>query len=150
MDIRPWHAAPVLSEWDSAFCEEQRVARLATIGPTGLPHLVPVCFALVDGAVATPIDEKPKRAGVLVRARNIAADPRATLLLDRYADDWTQLAWLRLDVRATVLPLGAAWPAALDRLRERYPQYRGMALESLPLLRLDVVRTASWCWPIDS
>ena len=38
-----------------------RVARLATAGPDGLPHLVPIVFALVGDVLHTAVDGKPKR-----------------------------------------------------------------------------------------
>src|SRR5574338_35298 len=37
-----------------------RVARLATVGADGAPHLVPVVFALADDRVLMAVDFKPK------------------------------------------------------------------------------------------
>ena len=68
-----------------------RVARLATLGPAG-PHLVPVTFALENGVIWTAVDEKPKATRSLQRLRNIATDPRVSLLADEYRDeDWSRL-----------------------------------------------------------
>ena len=77
--------------------EECRVAHLATIAEDGRPRMVPVCFAAVDGRVVISHDQKPKRRGALARFRDIARDPRVTLLADRYDDDWTKLAWVRVE-----------------------------------------------------
>lgn len=132
--------------WEAELLEEARVAHLGTVGPHGAPHLVPVCFALVDGRLCIAIDEKPKRGGELARIRNLRRDPRATLLVDRYDEDWTRLAWVRLDCRATIIAAGSDSAAALAALRRRYPQYRTMDLESRPLLELAVERKASWRW----
>lgn len=124
------------------------VARLATIAPSGRPRLVPVCFALLDEpagpVLAVAVDEKPKRTAALARIADLQRDPRAAILVDRYDADWSRLAWVRLDCGAEVLSRGAAWPAALAALRLRYPQYRAMALERLPLLRFVPVRVVSW------
>ncbi len=124
------------------------VARLATIAPSGRPRLVPVCFALLEQpggpVIAVAVDEKPKRSPDLARVADLRRDRRAAILVDRYADDWSRLAWVRLDCDAEVLACGDAWPAALEALRSRYPQYRAMALEQLPLLRFVPARVISW------
>ena len=138
--------AAALEPRELELIERSRVARLATISASGTPHLVPVCFAFFDGAFFVPIDEKPKRGGPLARVRNIERDPRATLLLDHYEDDWTQLAWLRFDCDARVLAAGAERPDVLAELRRRYGQYEEMALESRPLIALVPTRHTSWRW----
>jgi PPOX class probable F420-dependent enzyme len=138
-------AAPVeMSEWQWALLHECRVARLATIGPGGRPHLVPVVFAVVDEGIAIAIDEKPKRSTSLARLRHIERDPRVSFLADHYDDDWSQLAWVRVDGTATVLERGDAHPEALAALRRRYPQHRDMALEDLPLILIEPERVIGW------
>lgn len=137
-----------------ALLDEQRRATLATIGPDGRPRLVPCCFALLDvgdgQVLVTPIDDKPKRATdprSLARVRDIERDPRVTLLVDRWDEDWSRLAWLRLDGVARLL-----WPGddpvehhvAVTALRQRYPQYRTHALELLPIIRVAVEAVRGW------
>ena len=136
----------LLTAADIELIGEARVARLGTIGPGGRPHLVPVCFAFADGRFFVPIDEKPKRGGVLARVRNIERDPQATLLIDRYDEDWTRLAWLRFDCEAQVHARGSELPEGLIELRSRYPQYREMALEDRPLIALTSLRHSGWRW----
>ena len=68
-----------------------RVARLATLQPDGSPHLVPVTFAVDGDALAFAVDAKPKTTQRLQRIRNIERDPRVSLLVDEYADDWSRL-----------------------------------------------------------
>lgn len=135
-----------LQGWELELVEGLRVARLATIAASGQPHLVPVCYALVENEIAIAIDEKPKRDGTLARVRNIERDPRVTLLFDHYSDDWEQLAWVRLEGAASVVPWGSEWPRALERLRQRYRQYETMALEDRPVLRIRPERIVSWRW----
>lgn len=135
--------------WHLSLLEELRVARLATIGRGGAPHLVPVCYALVEGKFAIAIDEKPKRAGQLERIRNIERDARVTLLFDRYEDDWERLAWVRVEARADALATGSEWPEALKALRARYRQYAGMSLESLPIIAITPERVTGWRWTKD-
>jgi len=119
------------------------VARLATLANDGRPHLVPIVFARVGGALWSPIDGKPKSPGVLARVRNILRDPRVALLLDHYDVDWQQLWWIRVDGRAALCGVEANAEAAL---RAKYPQYRDVPLfagEPL-LLRIDPERVLTW------
>lgn len=130
-----------------AFLERQRVGRLATAEASGAPHIVPVCYALSDGArVHIAIDEKPKRGDPrrLKRLRNIASDPRVMLLVDRYDEDWSRLAWVALRGRAEILAGGGEHVAALAALRARYEPYRAMNLEALPVIAIRVLSVASW------
>lgn len=130
-----------------AFLERQRVGRLATAEVSGAPHIVPVCYALSDGArVHIAIDEKPKRGDPrrLKRLRNIVSDPRVMLLVDRYDEDWSRLAWVALRGRAEILEGGGEHVAALAALRARYEPYRAMNLEALPVIAIRVLSVASW------
>lgn len=136
----------VFEPWHRDLIAESQVARLGTISAAGAPHLVPVCFAFVDGRFAIAIDEKPKRSGELARVRNIRRDRRVTLLIDRYSDDWEQLAWVRIDGGARVGEQGSDWPEALASLRQKYRQYRAMDLERRPLIEITPTRVASWLW----
>jgi PPOX class probable F420-dependent enzyme len=95
-----------------------RVARLATVGADGTPHLVPVTFAVRGDTVVIAVDHKPKRTTDLKRLRNIAADPRVSLLADQYDEDWDRLWWVRADGRARVADTGP-----VDLLVAKYPQY---------------------------
>jgi PPOX class probable F420-dependent enzyme len=107
---------------------------------------VPVCYALVADELVIAIDEKPKSTTSLARLRNIERDPHVSLLFDRYDEDWTKLAWVGVEGDASVLPLGANRPAALQALRQRYPQYREMDLESRPLIIIRPQRVLGWRW----
>jgi PPOX class probable F420-dependent enzyme len=121
------------------------VARLATADAGGRPHIVPVTFALDgDGTIVTAVDHKPKRTRALKRLANIAENPRVTLLVDHYADDWEALWWARADGTATVAEPGtgeAEHAAAL--LAERYAQYRERPPEG-PAISVAVERWSGW------
>jgi coenzyme F420-0:L-glutamate ligase / coenzyme F420-1:gamma-L-glutamate ligase len=129
-----------------AFLEAQRVAHLATVDEDGRPHALPVCFAALGGALYTPIDEKPKRGDPLTlrRVRNILAHPQVCLVADRYEEDWSHLAWLQVRGTAALVNDEGERARALARLRDRYPQYRAMDLESRPLIRITPDRIVSW------
>jgi PPOX class probable F420-dependent enzyme len=122
-----------------------RVARLATVGEDGRPHLVPIVLALDGERIYHAVDSKPKRTTALRRLDDIAAHPRVSLLADEYDDDdWTRLWWARADGSARVLELGCDESrAAIERLRDRYAQYRD-APPSGPVVAVDVERWTGW------
>jgi PPOX class probable F420-dependent enzyme len=128
------------------FLEQQRVGHLATMSRGGEPHVVPVCYAVADDTIYTPIDEKPKQPGrTLRRVRNIEETGRAALVVDRYDEDWTQLGWVLLRGRAELLAPGSPEQArAVELLRQRYPQYRTMRLETQSMIALRIERVSVW------
>jgi PPOX class probable F420-dependent enzyme len=140
---------PTLDTAARALLAEARRATLTTIDARdGRPRSVPVCYALVSDAIWSPLDEKPKRGDdptALRRVRNLQADERATLLVDRWSEDWTRLAFLELDLRGALVEPGAPdHVTAVAALRTRYPQYAGHRLEERPMLRFRVVGVVAW------
>jgi len=149
---------PVLVEPHRSFVAEARSATLATSAPDGRPRLVPICFALApdpDGygraVLWSPLDEKPKAAAdprALARVRDLLVLPEATLLVDRWDERWSRLAWVRLYGRGELLEPEPReveeHAAALAALRAKYPQYREQALEARPVIRIVVDRMVSW------
>lgn len=136
-----------LTETEALFIQQQRVARLATADAEGHPHVVPVCYAFDGARFYIPLDEKPKRvaAAQLKRVRNIAARPEVSLVVDRYEDDWSLLGYVQIAARAELLPLdGAGHSEAVKLLRERYPQYRTMALEQSQIIAMAPTAVVSW------
>ena len=117
-----------------------RVARLATLGPDGRPHLVPICFAVEGETLYSAVDEKPKRSPRLQRLENIRRRPEVTVLVDHYEEDWTRLWWVRLDGLARVLEEGTERRHALELLRAKYEQYRAEP----PRGAVIVVRVERW------
>ncbi len=122
---------------------QARVARLATADATGVPHIVPIVFAVDGDRIVTAIDGKTKRGGALRRLQNIGANPQVSVLVDHYDDDWSRLWWARADGRAQVLGAGADADAALSLLRRRYPQYATVVLPG-PALVIEVERWSGW------
>ena len=125
------------------------VARLATLEPSGQPHVVPICFVVVADSLYSVVDQKPKRSPLaLTRFRNLAHNPLATVIADRYAADWTKLAWAMLAGRAGVLDDDREYASALARLEAKYPQYRGagFARATHPMLALRIERVRYWAF----
>jgi PPOX class probable F420-dependent enzyme len=102
-----------------------RVARMATVDVAGIPHLVPVTFAVVEDAITFAVDHKPKSTMDLRRVRNIRSTGRVSLLVDHYDDaDWTRLWWVRADGVGEVVTDRPERAVLLDALRSKYPQYQ--------------------------
>jgi PPOX class probable F420-dependent enzyme len=126
-----------------AFVNDAPVARLATVGADGRPHLVPVCFVLVGDRLYSAVDHKPKRGTRLRRLANVEATGVACVLVDEYHDDWTALRWVRLDGTARVVRDEAEAARAVDALVRKYPQYAHRR-PSGPVLAVDVRRWTGW------
>lgn len=114
-------------------------ARLATIGPDG-PHIVPIVFAVVPGRLVTAIDHKPKSTRALRRLANIDHDPRVSVLIDQYEDDWTRLWWVRVDGTAT---LTTDDEEAIDALVAKYAQYQDRRPDG-PVISVEVDIVRVW------
>lgn len=130
----------------ATFVQRHAVARLATVDARSRPHVVPICFALWGDRCYSPLDDKPKRVGhtALRRVRNVDQNPNVCLVVDDYADDWSQLAWVQLRGVAALVEDPAERDEAIRRLRAKYPQYQVMPLEERPLMRIDVRRVTAW------
>jgi PPOX class probable F420-dependent enzyme len=148
---------PILDKRERAFAATARTATLATIAPSGRPRLVPICFIVGDDdhlgrpRLYTPLDDKPKRTADphdLARVQDLLVLPEASLLVDRWSEDWSRLGWLRLHARGVLLEPEPhereEHAAAVAALRAKYPQYTSHALESRPIIRLTIDRAISW------
>jgi PPOX class probable F420-dependent enzyme len=128
------------------------VARLATVTPDGVPHVVPVVFAVDQGdqdgrdsaeIVYTAVDAKPKTTQRLRRLANIENNPQASLLVDHYSDDWTQLWWVRADGVATIHHDDEQMHTGYRLLRAKYTQYQSVPLNG-PVIAVALRRWSSW------
>jgi PPOX class probable F420-dependent enzyme len=128
-----------LPRWALDLLAGARVGRLGLLDEEDLPRVLPVTFVVWEGAVWSAIDRKPKRPGEPARVRRLRRRPSASLMVDRYDEDWTQLAWLELRGPVSIEPLGPA----LEALAEKYPQYVAERPQG-PLLRLAPERYACW------
>ena len=116
------------------------MATLATLEADGRPHLVPVTFVLDGDTLYTAVDHKPKTTQALKRLANIRRNPRVTLLVHSYEEDWSRLWWCRLRGSASVVEsaeeAGGLFP-------EKYEQYRGR-LPSGPVIAVSIDEWTGW------
>ena len=119
------------------------MARLATVGAGGRPHVVPICFALFGDTLYFAVDSKPKRTRDLQRIRNLAARPAVAILVDHYSDDWSELWWVRADGSAHVVGDPVEADRAIGLLTARYPAYT-LARPAGPVVAVAIERLSGW------
>ncbi len=135
------------TDTEVAFIHKLRAGRLATANEQGSPHIVPVCYAFDGTYFYIALDEKPKRVEKtqLRRVRNIEARHEASLLIDQYDDDWSQLGYILVHGKAELISgEHELHKEALILLRERYIQYRTMALEQYPVIMITPDKITAW------
>jgi PPOX class probable F420-dependent enzyme len=129
----------------AAFIEQSRTATMATIGPTGTPHLVAMWFAVVDGQIWFETKAKSQKA------QNLRRDDRLTFLVEDGLT-YDTLRGVSMEGRAVIVDD----PEALWRVGVSvWERYTGPYTdEARPLveyminkriaMRLDVERVRSW------
>jgi PPOX class probable F420-dependent enzyme len=122
--------------------QQARVARLGLLDSEGAPRVMPVTFAVAEGRIWSAIDAKPKRPGEPARVRYLRREPRAALTVDRYSDDWDQLAWVQVLGRVEVLDAEDA-STGMEALSAKYEAYRAQAPPG-PVLALAPERCLWW------
>lgn len=120
-----------------------RVASLATVDSAGVPHIVPVTFAVDGGTIVIAVDAKPKRSTALRRHANIAAHPEVSLLVQHWDEDWSTLWWVRADGIAVVTESATATEHAVRLLRGKYPQYQSVDVHG-PVIEVTVRTWRGW------
>ncbi len=60
----------------ATFIEQQRTATMATLGPSGAPHLVAMWYAVIDGQIWFETKSRSQKAV------NLRRDPRITCMLE--------------------------------------------------------------------
>jgi PPOX class probable F420-dependent enzyme len=124
---------------------EARVARIGTVDEQGRAHLVPIVFVLAGDRLYSTFDDAPRPAK---RLRNLARDPRATVLVDAYDEDWSTVWWVRLRGRGRVVEDAEERAHARRLLWEKYPQFgEAAAAEGAgPVMAVDVEEWAGWAY----
>jgi PPOX class probable F420-dependent enzyme len=128
--------------WADELLRTAQVGRLGLLDLEGAPRVLPVTFALADGRIWSAIDRKPKRTGQPARLRFLRRDPRAALTVDRYSDDWDQLAWVQVLGRIEIVEVKEG-AAGIEALTEKYEPYRDEPPPG-PLLALQPERFLWW------
>ncbi|MBF6238901.1 pyridoxamine 5'-phosphate oxidase family protein [Nocardia otitidiscaviarum] len=90
-------AAIVMTDQEiTDFLERSRIATLATLGPTGMPHLTAMWYGLIDGHMWFETKAKSQKAV------NLRRDPRVTVLVEA-GDTYDQLRGVSIEGRAEIV-----------------------------------------------
>ncbi len=79
----------------AAFLDEQRVVVVATHGPRGWPHLMPLWYVVRDGELWAWTYAKSQKA------KNLERDPRATLQLEA-GEHYDQLRGVMIEAETVI------------------------------------------------
>jgi nitroimidazol reductase NimA-like FMN-containing flavoprotein (pyridoxamine 5'-phosphate oxidase superfamily) len=103
-----------------AFLDAARVGHLATMRMGAWPHVVPVCHVLdLDRVViASAYDRK---------VSDIRDNASVTFCVDRYSEDWNELAQVIVSGEAYLIESGPEWERDRALLYEKFPQYPDVA-----------------------
>jgi PPOX class probable F420-dependent enzyme len=130
------------------FISEARVGHLGTADATGRPLVVPICYAFDGHAVYSAIDAKPKTrpGGELRRIRNVRENPRVSLVIDHWDEQWERLRYVIIEGHATIVTEGAEFTRGADLLIAKYPQYvaLGLARDTGLMLRVAPEKVTHW------
>ena len=130
-----------LTKAQSKMLQCERVARVATAGAGGMPHLVPVCHVLVGDKIYFGSGRKGRKV------LNVAANPRLALTVDVYSDDWDHITGVMVQGRARGIARGPRFRRLRRRLYAKYPQYpREAALGESDSVIIEVTPTRAFSW----
>src|SRR5262249_14191884 len=96
--------------------ERERVCRVATVSPQGVPHAVPVCHVLADGKLYFASETGARKV------RNIRKNPHVTVTVDLYSEDWSSLKGVMIQGSAALLVNTRRCRQVRKLLYEKYPQ----------------------------
>jgi PPOX class probable F420-dependent enzyme len=129
----------------AAFVERSRTATMATVGPTGMPHLVAMWYAVIDGQIWFETKSASQKA------QNLRRDDRLTCMIEDGLT-YDTLRGVSLEGRGVIVEEPQAlWDIGIN-VWERYtgpysddakPMIEAM-LRKRVAVRLDVERVRSW------
>lgn len=96
------------------FFEEERIVTIATIGPNGRPHLMPLWYVVDKGRIAGWTFGKSQKV------KNLERDPRATLQIEAGRDRYAELRGVMMECDVEILRDGADVEAIGFALAHRY------------------------------
>jgi PPOX class probable F420-dependent enzyme len=132
--------------WALELLRDARVGRLGTVDAAGQPLVVPVCYVYDGERCYSAVDAKPKRTRNLKRLRNLADNPRVSLAVDHYDEDWRALRYVIVQGRGDVLESGDEFSRVIDLLVTKYPQYHELRLDrpAGAVVRITPARILFW------
>jgi PPOX class probable F420-dependent enzyme len=127
------------------FVEQNRVATMATLGPDGMPHLVAMWYAVIDGQIWFETKAKSQKAV------NLRRNGRISVLIES-GHTYDTLKGVSFEGHAEVIDdADALWQVGVS-IWERYTgpyteemrPFVEIMLNKRVAVRVDVARTRSW------
>jgi nitroimidazol reductase NimA-like FMN-containing flavoprotein (pyridoxamine 5'-phosphate oxidase superfamily) len=101
---------------EAQFLSDARVGHLATVRMGEWPHVVPVCHVLdLDRIVIASSDDR--------KVSDIRDNASVTYCVDRYSEDWAELAQVIVSGEAYLIESGPEWERDRSLLYDKFPQY---------------------------
>jgi nitroimidazol reductase NimA-like FMN-containing flavoprotein (pyridoxamine 5'-phosphate oxidase superfamily) len=130
-----------LTKAQARMIQWERAARVATVGASGMPHLVPVCHVIVGDKIYFGSGRKGRKV------LNVRANGRLALTVDLYSDDWDRITGVMVQGRARVIERGLRFRRLRRRLYAKYPQYpREAALGESDSVIVELTPTRVFSW----
>ena len=124
--------------------EWERVCRVATSGPAGMPHLVPVCHVVADGKIYFASGHEGRKV------LNLRANPRIAVTVDLYADAWAHLKGVMVQGTTTLIEKGPRFRKIRALLYRKYPQYPDeAAIDESDSVIVEVTPTRVFSWGVE-
>lgn len=124
--------------------EWERVCRVATSGPSGMPHLVPVCHVVADGKIYFASGHDGRKV------LNLRANPRIAVTMDLYSDAWPHLKGVMVQGTAALIEKGPRFRKVRALLYRKYPQYPDeAALDESDSVIVEVTPTRVFSWGVE-
>jgi coenzyme F420-0:L-glutamate ligase / coenzyme F420-1:gamma-L-glutamate ligase len=126
------------------FLALQRVAHVATAGPRGEPHVVPVCLVVADGRLYFATGKTGRKVA------NLRANPQVAVSADEYTESWGRLRGVVVTGAARVHARNGTFRRIRRRLYAKYPQYPGeAALGDRDSVVVEVTPRRVYAWGFD-
>jgi nitroimidazol reductase NimA-like FMN-containing flavoprotein (pyridoxamine 5'-phosphate oxidase superfamily) len=124
--------------------ECERVCRVGTSGPEGMPHVVPVCHVVTDGRIYFASGDDGRKV------LNLRANPRVAVTVDLYSDAWAHLRGVMVQGAATLIEKGPRFRKIRALLYKKYPQYPDeAALDESDSVIVEVTPTRVFSWGVE-
>ena len=124
--------------------EWERVCRVATSGPSGMPHLVPVCHVVADGKIYFASGNDGRKV------LNLEANPCIAVTVDLYSDAWAHLKGVMVQGTTTLHKKGPRFRKIRALLYRKYPQYPDeAALDESDSVIVEVTPTRVFSWGVE-
>ena len=136
----------VISAKLKSLITDSSIAYLSTVSHKGHPHIVPICFVLLDQNFYSLLDNKPKNVQLLKlkRVQNIISNPKVALIVNHYEDDWDKLWHVLIKGNGSIVSNELERRAAIKSLKQKYGQYLHMDVDLNPVIKIKPTNIVSW------